>query len=377
MTNQTPDPYRILFPVGVGLGAIGVLLWPLYTQGLLGFFPREAHSNLMFFGLMMAFVSGFLMTAVPKMTGTFPAAWVEILGASFLALLQAPVNLTLPGGWAVGLFSAQILFLLACLARRFLRNPVLPFSGFIFLPAAFLQALLGVAVFFLSDGNRRDAVTLLSSEAFLANLILGLGSRLVPVISRLPNALMPDQRSAVHQWTPPVTVLVLVNSSYWLEMAGFSPFLAGGLRLLGFGFAAVKLLGLLENPVSWSAIGVGLKGAVTLLLLGEALRFVAPASALAALHLTYIGGFSLVTFLISTRVMLAHGGADLHYEVGSPRVWAMGGLFAGAAMARFMAGANFTSPWILLSVTLFLSGAGLWTHKFFLLLRRPPTPDQC
>src|SRR5215211_4328822 len=59
------EPFRIFFPLGLLLGAIGVALWPLFVWHSIGFYPAQAHVRLMIEGLMGSFIIGFLGTAGP------------------------------------------------------------------------------------------------------------------------------------------------------------------------------------------------------------------------------------------------------------------------------------------------------------------------
>ena len=40
------EPYRIFFPSGVVAGIFGVMLWPMFYAGWLGFYPGDAHTRI-------------------------------------------------------------------------------------------------------------------------------------------------------------------------------------------------------------------------------------------------------------------------------------------------------------------------------------------
>ena len=126
------------------------------------------------------------MTAIPRMTGTFHARYSEIAAAVAVGLLQVVLNVRNNEYMSVSLFAVQTLFLAVFIVRRFLVHKRIPFFGMIFIPAAFLQALLGVVLFFAFDGARRDFVTLLCGEAFFINLIIGVGTAPVKGTSKFP-----------------------------------------------------------------------------------------------------------------------------------------------------------------------------------------------
>src|SRR5262245_7026767 len=66
------DPYRVFFPLGIVLGAIGVSVWPLYYYGVTEGYSGRAHAFVQTDGFLYAFILGFLLTAIPRFTGTEP-----------------------------------------------------------------------------------------------------------------------------------------------------------------------------------------------------------------------------------------------------------------------------------------------------------------
>ena len=74
-----------------------------------------------------------------------------------------------------------------------------------------------------------------------------------------------------------------------------------------------------------------------------------------ALHVTFIGGFGLMTLVIATRVIVAHCNFDEMWEVNSWRVALPGILFILALLARI--GADLIPQYYL---GLLSAGAGIW-----------------
>src|SRR3954447_22338642 len=70
--GEATDPYRIFFPLGIILGAIGVSIWPLYYYGVSEGYSGRAHAFVQTDGFLYAFIVGFLLTAIPRFTGTQP-----------------------------------------------------------------------------------------------------------------------------------------------------------------------------------------------------------------------------------------------------------------------------------------------------------------
>ena len=72
LRSGVAEPFRIFFPLGLLLGAIGVALWPLYVWHAIDFYPAQAHVRLMIEGLMGSFIIGFLGTAGPRLLDARP-----------------------------------------------------------------------------------------------------------------------------------------------------------------------------------------------------------------------------------------------------------------------------------------------------------------
>ncbi len=366
--KPTPiEPYRVLFLLGGSLGIIGSGLWILFNFHVTGFYPKFAHANLMYFGLLWCFIAGFFMTAIPKMTRTQSTNVFELFFAALLGILQAVLNLQNRTEAAIYLFAVQQLFLIVFIVRRFLIHRQIPFAGFYFLPLAFAQSLLGLVLFALNPQQNQALISLLCGEAFVLNLILGLGSRLIPVISRLPNALLPtdEKNNRTSPWL--LATLALLNGGYLLTLFEFQT-MGIIFRTLATLIATLSLLGLLQVPLKWSYIGAGLKLGMLAMLVGQIMSLPAFGLGVAALHFMFLGGFTLITFLISTRVMLAHGGQSLDYEVSSHRIALVTFLIFLSATFRLLSGLNPLSGWVLISFCLLAFAIMLWGAKFISIL---------
>ncbi len=364
MNHSTPnDPYRGLFFLGGIVGILGVSIWLAFAYKLISYYPREAHANIMFFGLLWSFIAGFMMTAIPRMTQTTPAkSWERRLAIGLVVAqtLLSVLNLT---SIAVYWFAAQTLFLVSFVAMRARHIQRIPFAGFAFLPIALFQAALGAFLFIYSGGGSREPVTLLCQEAFVLNLILGLGSRLIPVLSRIPKARLPNEIQSSEPWATSLLAALTLNATYWTQLLGWTSLGLQVRSVLVLAFC-IWLLKWLKRPTQWTAMGVALKAATTCLCLGLVLQTFNFVPSIAAIHFLYIGGFGLITFIVSTRVVLAHGGQDLSFEVSSRRLWLMAALLLLAASFRFISGGEVLSPLTYLSAALFISATLIWISKF-------------
>src|SRR5881396_1440683 len=68
--GKPTDAYRIFFPLGIVLGVFGVSIWPLYYFGVTQGYSGRAHAFVQTDGFLYAFIAGFLLTAIPRFTGT-------------------------------------------------------------------------------------------------------------------------------------------------------------------------------------------------------------------------------------------------------------------------------------------------------------------
>jgi uncharacterized protein involved in response to NO len=66
------DPYRVLFPLGLATGIAGVSVWPFYYFGITEGYSGRTHAFVQICGFLYSFAAGFLLTAIPRFTGTEP-----------------------------------------------------------------------------------------------------------------------------------------------------------------------------------------------------------------------------------------------------------------------------------------------------------------
>src|SRR5262245_51371283 len=70
--GSATDPYRIFFPLGLALGLTGVSVWPFYYFGVTEGYSGRTHAFVQICGFLYSFAAGFLLTAIPRFTGTQP-----------------------------------------------------------------------------------------------------------------------------------------------------------------------------------------------------------------------------------------------------------------------------------------------------------------
>lgn len=355
------EPYYYLFNFGIASASVGLLLWLAFFSGLLQSYPIRAHGSMMFFAFLFSFVMGFLMTAVPRMTQSDAASRNEILTALALCLLHWVFGLAFMPLYSVAVVGLQLIFLLNFILQRIWKTKKIPFVGFIFLPFAFALAFLGVihTLYFAEAGFKTFYI--LCGEAFILNLICGIGARLIPVIRRLPDAVNPDVKTEKARYSEYAIYALLLNSTYILEFFEYNQ-LAYGARAVFILIFAVYKFKIFHKPTQYTSVALGLQASIVGLFAGYFLLSLNVVAYLPAIHLVYIAGFTLLTIMIASRVSLAHGGKGTSFEINSTPIMITTSLLLLAAILRtFLTG----SPQILVfsfAILGFLTA--LWTWKF-------------
>lgn len=356
------EPYYVLFPLGVISACLGVSLWFAYQAHLIDFYPRSAHANLMFFGFLVSFITGFLMTAVPKMTNTALAGGVEIFLPTFMVLLQWYFNLRNQTNFSVFLYLGQVLFLVVFIGRRYLISKQIPFEGFVFLPFAFLISL--IALFSFVSGVNQDIALVYkySGEAFLLNLICGLGSRLVPVLSRFKMAINPDVAGQKNKLFKQLLFAIGLNLSFLADFLGFQ--VAGYLMRIAFLiFFSIFQFRIFEIPTQKTLLVWGFRASVFSLMLSYFLILFNLSYSIPSLHFIYIGGFSLMALMVGTRVSLVHGGRSLELEQTSKSIIVVILAIMAASILRYFAGADAFGSALTMAGIFFLIALLVWYFK--------------
>lgn len=364
--NELIEPYRIFFPLGIFAAFIGVGLWAFFKFRWLSFYPMLAHANIMYFSFMWSFIIGFLMTAIPKMTSTYSTNVFELSFSVLLVFLQIVINIRNNIEFSFYIFTLQVLFLIYYLVRRFIVFKKIPFEGFVFIPFAFFQIFLGLILYYtnLIDLHK---VYFFVGEAFVCNLIFGLGSRLVPVISRIPNALMPNDILQNTKMNTSLLLAILFNALLIAQAFIVNNLIVDMLKFLLVAYISYSSLSIFKVPTHIGAVPVFIKLSIiiaNLVLLFQALGL----KSVAISHALYIGSFVMITIMIATRVMLAHGGQLLDYELKSKRVYIVGSLILVSVLSRYMIGANITSNYLIFALVIFCLALSLWLHKFIRIM---------
>lgn len=321
------EPYRLFFPLGVWMGIVGISPWLLYALGLTDTYSGMFHSSMQMLVYMNCFIVGFLMTFIPRFTGTFYASRAEVF--SFLFLFLGMAGSLRAEHWQTAqiLYLVWLFLLLVFLVRRILvrqKTGGKPPLELIWIPIAIVHAFGGTIVYLLAE---QQIVPIwmfkvgrsMMEQGFLISIVLGIGGFLIPRILGIhaiqsSGGCCESCACTAKKISPTLKAILLhlgcgtaLFASFWVEGLGFIRWaytLKAGVAILQF-LSARVLLGLpvqvgLYAKLAWFSCRLVVSGFV--------LAAIFPQYSIEMLHITFIGGFSLMTFAIGTMVILSHAG---------------------------------------------------------------------
>ncbi len=360
MRTILTEPYRLFFPLGFLLGLWGVTLWVLYVLFHIPY-PGTVHSYLMIGGFLTAFTTGFLMTAVPRFTGTFHPEFYE-LGISLFGFLLLPFVTWASVGVSSGVLLLLHLNLVFFFGRRFLkRRAPLP-EPFLFIPASLLISAIGQGLIILSSNGWLSASyfslgKLLSFQAFMLGIVVGVGSKIIPAFTGQGPFAQKSGRLM------PVIVTVFFGS-FFVEHFVHQR-IALVLRFLALLYVAVVIWRVQQKPLNPSKLSYGLWISCWSLLVGVFGGALFPQQLLQWNHIVFIAGFGLMTLMIGSRVIISHGGFDLAKEGENPWIIAIIGALILISILRLLLyiSSSISLPLLLASATLWIFTLIFWWIK--------------
>lgn len=375
--GHTGGPYKFFFPIGLGFAFWGALVWVLFAFGL-GAYPGQLHANLMTGGFLFAFAAGFLLTAVPRFTGTSSARPGELalVGASFAvqilaglgafgAARQAQVLLL---GMAFGLVSMAVFF-----ARRWRARTNAPPPTFLFagggLVVGFAGAVLLAAAPAIGAPTAEALGRNLLYHAMVPSMVVGVGCRLFPLLmgwGGTPVVAAPGSGGKLLGIPSRLALAgVLFFSSFFVESL-LSPVLGRILQAGVLLWIAVAVWRLHHLPPRRGQLAMWLWVAAWAFVGGYWGKALLPAYAIHFAHLTFIVGLGMTTFMVATRVTLAHGGHGTAAEIASRALLWTGVFLVASTLVRLAAGVVQAGYFhqIALAAALWIVGLLIWSIRF-------------
>lgn len=378
---MAPQPYQWAFPLGFLAGVVGIGVWVLFWANLFPLYPGLLHAEGMIGGFFVIVATGFLMTALPRFTGTRAASRREtaLLMLTSLALLG-----TLLWSWRLPFHGALWIHstLWICFAVPRLRAATLaPPPSFLLVGVGWALAWLSTACFLLEDLINAYWPTLAPLPPLLHQcarqgllygfpiaLMLGIGTRIVPMI---------QGREAPPPTAPPAGARLKLRPQP--RFIGYAFVLVSGLVAKAWGqtqlgqfllalLVTVRLVNewrVMETPPIRGTLSRALWVCAWSFLAGLWAPALLPQYAVHTTHLFFIGGVALMIFGVATRVILAHGGYGLRLE---QRSWAVRLLLICFALALVT---RITAPFIAdyfshlaYAALLWLLGVAAWSWTF-------------
>lgn len=387
------EPYRLFFPFGIILGFFGANHWSVYAAGWIPQYSGFYHAALQMQGTLFCFVIGFLMTAIPRFSGSYSATFPELF--CFAALTLGFAVLMTIGNWA----AAQICYIFSLIgmarfiALRFRKRKaeILPPVEFIWIPIGILHGLAGASI---SAGVLLEwlpagwfkAGRLLVEQGFLFSIVAGVGGFLAPrLLGRLETIPSAEVGNAVAQARNRKRRMLFYAAGGTLLFASFLMENAGSLRA-AYSVRALVITLLFWRNRAWPFLPMNREGYVWCLwvsigfvISGSWLVAIFPLYRKAFLHFVFLGGYSLMTFAVATMVILSHGGAPHLLKQPLPFLrWTAWGVVAALAFrvsAEFFPSRYF--PLLAFAAFLWSSAAMIW---IFALLPRilsvPKSPEE-
>ena len=306
------EPYRIFFPLGLSFLIIGVLLW-LPQLWNAGNYPIVAHRFLLLNGFSAFFITGFLMTAVPKFSQTKSANYLEIFSffiISFVGIFCAFYELEKAAYVSSAL---QALLILTFLGSRIAKRKVNPPYSFVFIFIGLILWLISAAFGVFVESN---SFKNLQYEGAIVAIILGVGSRLIPGIfghlEIVQTQKSQNDKQVPYLKTVPIHFIALILIfilSYFLsdEVGSIARFIV--FFTISVFYWKIFLFPKIKTALTWN-IWIS----CWLMLLSFLLKALWIEGGIHAGHAFFFSGIVLLTLLVATRVLQSHGPHDSKTE---------------------------------------------------------------
>ncbi len=367
------EPYRLLFPLGMGFIAIGLGIWiPFYFRPQTFPYPGPAHAALQIQGFVLCFIFGFLCTMLPKVLGVAPLGPGQF--ALFPILLIATPLATVIGATAWGQIFHLLLLVnfVLFIATRWKHRRGNPPAAFAFIALAVSADMIGTLLRLLAGGLGGFALartgSLLQFQAFPLLLILGIGNFLLPKL--FGNALVQPEDLRSSPNTSFRTLLpwgFLFALSYALDGWVATPLalrVAAGLRAgiwFWFLLRPLHLHHLHRLSRRLPAYLAGARYSLLAMGLGLAMPVFLPAYPVAWEHVIFITGFLWLILSIAARVTAAHGGRLEILQNHRKQTFGYGWLLLLAMSSRVATDIWTRGHWLHLAVAAgFALGAVAW-----------------
>jgi uncharacterized protein involved in response to NO len=366
------EPFRVFFPLGVGLAWVGIGHWVAYAAGWIGTYSCAAHGLAQIQGFLLAFALGFLLTAIPRRTASAPASATGVVAAP-LALVVSTAAAFLDRWWlAEGTTVAVLLGVVGFARRRFVaggggRRPP---AAFVLLPLG-LACAMGGAVLVAWGATAGGPVgafalgRLLVTQGAFFCLVMGAGALVLPLMSG--GTPPPDLGTSprVAQAAAAYVVAGLAVVATLVAEASGSDRVAPVVRGLVVAATLARGAGL-RSPLAVQGTNRRVaRLAAWLVPVGPVVAGLVPDYRVPALHLTFIGGFGLLAISVGTHVTASHcEGLPAIRDGRATIVRVVAGAVLLAAVGRVIADATGTYfEHLAAAALLWIAATSLWVAR--------------
>ena len=381
--KQHSDPYQWFFPIGIFFGIIGTGLWIAFHFHFIHFYPGLIHTELMTTGFVMTVALGFLMTAIPRFTGTHSATFLE---KSILLFLVLTIFLSafLTQRTLFHLTSVlEIFFIIYFMGTRLLECKFYPPPSFVLIAFGFIGSLLAHVCLLM--GTHLALARLFLNYGLVSCLVLGVGTQLIPALLGLKKTGLSNiQEGQKNKFdgkkiTTFIVLGFLLLFSFLIEAKGF--FQAGRfLRAFLILVIVINQWRIHHIPKTAGIFSWCLWISAWMFVIGLWPGVFWPYYAIHGSHILFIGSVSLMIFTVATRVTLSHGGYDLSLEVRSRGLLFLIIFFILALVSRLAAPlVKSYFPHLAGASTLWIVGVIIWSVHFLkkVFYRNKPSEDNC
>jgi uncharacterized protein involved in response to NO len=171
---------------------------------------------------------------------------------------------------------------------------------------------------------------------------------------------------------------IALLASYWIEAGNLLAPSAAWLRAI----AAVVFLATMipfhrqSDPLRTAAFAAQLS--LLALVVGLIFPLFSPAQRVAGMHIVFLGGFSLITFTVATRVVLGHSGNEALFDTRLPSLQFATLLIVTGTVLRAAGDFMATRPhWLNGASYVWMLAAGVWGFSILPKVRfADPTEDE-
>jgi hypothetical protein len=226
----------------------------------------------------------------------------------------------------------------------------LPPPNFVLVILGFVNAIGGIALMFAAHGVADGAFldqfgSLLLNQGFVLFPILGVGAFFFPKLLGGAKPEPADLNIAVAVWRKRAIVAAVTGAVIWisfvleaLDWQRIAALIRGSTVLCYLAFQGH----LFEKPSGPPFLAQCFRFGALLLILALFFPAALPTFRVANLHLAFIGGFTIILFTVSTRVILGHSGHGHLFQKRLPFLITAFVLLIVAMLARV--GADFVLP---------------------------------